>query len=72
MENQIHPEAEATSGYVVPSLGLADGWFIFAYVSSFLSYITPQDLPVGNFTLILGLLFYGIECGSVFGVKKQQ
>lgn len=57
MENQIHSEAEATSGYVVPSLGLADGWFIFAYVSSFLSYITPQDLPVGNFTLILGSLF---------------
>ncbi len=48
IENQIHPEADATSSYIIPTLGLSDGWFIFAYVSNFLSFITPQDLPVGT------------------------
>lgn len=41
------PEAKAAGTYVVPTLGLSDGTFVFTYLGAFLSYITPQDLPVG-------------------------
>lgn len=42
------PEPKATGTYVVPTLGLSDGTFVFTYLGAFLSYITPQDLPVGT------------------------
>ncbi|XP_053678459.1 prominin-1 [Anopheles nili] len=41
-----YPEPVATEDYVIPTLGLYHGSFVFAYLSTFLSYITPYELPV--------------------------
>ncbi|XP_052862856.1 prominin-1 [Anopheles cruzii] len=43
---QEYPEPDATDSYLIPTLGLHHGAFVFAYISTFLSYITPYDLPV--------------------------
>ncbi|KAJ6647515.1 Prominin-1 [Pseudolycoriella hygida] len=40
------PEPAPSANYIVPSLGLDEGIFIFSYLNVFLSYITPHDLPV--------------------------
>lgn len=42
---QIEPLA---NNYIMPSLGLNDGWFVFSSVSSFLSSITPNDMPLSE------------------------
>uniref|UniRef100_A0A336K270 CSON005264 protein n=1 Tax=Culicoides sonorensis TaxID=179676 RepID=A0A336K270_CULSO len=41
-----YPEPKPNGNYVIPSLDLHDGTFLFSYVSAFLSYVTPQELPV--------------------------
>ncbi|XP_035892122.1 prominin-1-like isoform X1 [Anopheles stephensi] len=41
-----YPEPVATDSYIIPTLGLYHGTFVFSYLSTFLSYITPYDLPV--------------------------
>ncbi|EAL38824.1 AGAP011953-PA, partial [Anopheles gambiae str. PEST] len=41
-----YPEPVATDSYIIPTLGLYHGSFVFTYLSTFLSYITPYDLPV--------------------------
>uniref|UniRef100_A0A182M467 Uncharacterized protein n=1 Tax=Anopheles culicifacies TaxID=139723 RepID=A0A182M467_9DIPT len=41
-----YPEPVATDSYIIPTLGLYHGSFVFSYLSTFLSYITPYDLPV--------------------------
>lgn len=41
------PEPTPSANYVVPTLRLNEGTFIFTYLNAFLSYITPHDLPVG-------------------------
>lgn len=60
------PEPKATGTYVVPTLGLSDGTFVFTYLGAFLSYITPQDLPVGmsvcGFPFKLNLFLYMYIC----------
>lgn len=38
----------AIDNYVVPSLKLDDGTFVFSYLATFLSFITPHDLPIGK------------------------
>ncbi|XP_065083969.1 prominin-1-A isoform X1 [Ochlerotatus camptorhynchus] len=43
---QDFPEPTATDAYIIPTLGLHEGTFVFSYLSTFLSYITPYDLPV--------------------------
>lgn len=43
-----YPEPKPSGNYVIPSLDLHDGTFLFSYVSAFLLYITPQELPVGK------------------------
>lgn len=43
------PEPTASANYVVPTLGLDEGVFIFSYLNAFLSYITPHDLTIGKF-----------------------
>ncbi|KFB49997.1 hypothetical protein ZHAS_00018038 [Anopheles sinensis] len=43
---QDYPEPVATENYIIPTLGLHHGSFVFSYLSTFLSYITPYDLPV--------------------------
>ncbi|ETN67695.1 hypothetical protein AND_000415 [Anopheles darlingi] len=43
---QDFPEPVATNSYIIPTLGLHQGTFVFSYLSTFLSYITPYDLPV--------------------------
>ncbi|XP_038112149.1 prominin-1 isoform X1 [Culex quinquefasciatus] len=40
------PEPTSTEAYIIPTLGLHQGTFVFSYLSTFLSYITPYDLPV--------------------------
>lgn len=35
--------------YIMPSLKLDKGWFLFSSVSKFLSSITPNDVPLGEF-----------------------
>ncbi|XP_037024841.1 prominin-1-A [Bradysia coprophila] len=47
------PEPTATANYVLPTLRLDEGPFIFTYLNAFLSYITPHDLPVVNCVLEL-------------------
>lgn len=42
------PEPTSTEAYIIPTLGLHQGTFVFSYLSTFLSYITPYDLPVGK------------------------
>lgn len=42
-----YPEPKSSGNYVISSLDLHDGTFLFSYVSAFLSYVTPQELPVG-------------------------
>lgn len=42
---QIEPSA---NNYIMPSLGLNNGWFMFSSVSSFLSSITPNDMPLSE------------------------
>ncbi|XP_035784640.1 prominin-1-A-like isoform X2 [Anopheles albimanus] len=44
--SQDFPEPVATNNYIIPTLGLHQGTFVFSYLSTFLSYITPYDLPV--------------------------
>lgn len=55
MQNQnspldLLPEPKSTTAgnYVVDTLGLDEGTFLFTHLSSFLSYITPHDIPVGK------------------------
>lgn len=36
----------AGASYVVPTMSIGDGTFAFTYLSAFLSFITPHDLPV--------------------------
>lgn len=43
-----YPEPKTSGNYVISSLDLHDGTFLFSYVSAFLSYVTPQELPVGE------------------------
>lgn len=46
----------SASHYIIPSLQLDDGWFIFSSVSKFLSSITPNDMPLsetGHFSCYL-------------------
>ncbi|XP_062559177.1 prominin-1 isoform X2 [Armigeres subalbatus] len=43
---QDFPEPTPTDAYIIPTLGLHEGTFVFSYLSTFLSYITPYDLPV--------------------------
>lgn len=38
----------SNSNYIIPSLHLDDGWFIFSSVSNFLSSITPNDMPLSE------------------------
>ncbi|XP_055627001.1 prominin-1 isoform X2 [Toxorhynchites rutilus septentrionalis] len=40
------PEPTASEAYIIPTLGLHQGAFVFSYLSTFLSYITPYELPV--------------------------
>lgn len=44
------PEPTPSANYIVPTLKLDEGTFIFTYLNVFLSYITPHDLPVGEIT----------------------
>ncbi|XP_063709538.1 prominin-1 isoform X2 [Culicoides brevitarsis] len=41
-----YPEPKPSGNYVISSLDLHDGTFLFSYVSAFLAYVTPQELPV--------------------------
>ncbi|XP_055534148.1 prominin-1 isoform X1 [Wyeomyia smithii] len=43
---QDFPEPVPSEAYIIPTLGLQQGTFVFSYLSIFLSYITPYDLPV--------------------------
>lgn len=43
---------DASSNYIMPSLHLDDGWFIFSSVSKFLSSITPNDMPLSEMRLL--------------------
>ncbi|XP_058830362.1 prominin-1 isoform X2 [Topomyia yanbarensis] len=43
---QDFPEPTASDAYIIPTLGITRGSFGFSYLSTFLSYITPYDLPV--------------------------
>lgn len=42
------PEPTTSTNYVVPTLRLDEGTFIFTYLNAFLSYITPHDISVGK------------------------
>ncbi|KAG5671584.1 hypothetical protein PVAND_001777 [Polypedilum vanderplanki] len=35
-----------SNNYIIPSLKLEDGWFVFSSISKFLSSITPNDMPL--------------------------
>jgi hypothetical protein len=35
-----------TANYIMPSLGLDRGWFIFSSISTFISSVTPNDMPL--------------------------
>jgi hypothetical protein len=48
---QQFPEPTATDEYIIPKLGLGNGYFFFSNIATFLSYVTPQDLPVGTFSV---------------------
>lgn len=37
------------TNYIVNSLELDNGWYIFSFMSSFIASITPNDMPLGNF-----------------------
>lgn len=39
--------AAATESYQIPQLGFENETFIFSSLRTFLSYITPNDVPVG-------------------------
>ncbi|XP_062711894.1 prominin-1 isoform X1 [Aedes albopictus] len=43
---QEFPEPTPSDAYIIPTLGLHEGTFVFSYLSTFLSYITPYELPV--------------------------
>lgn len=51
------PEPTSSTNYVVPTLRLDEGTFIFTYLNAFLSYITPHDLPVGMSDETLDIFF---------------
>lgn len=38
-----------SAAYVIPTLALGDGTFVFTYLGNFLSHITPHDLPVRKY-----------------------
>lgn len=42
-------DATGYGSYIIPSLKLDKGWFLFSSVSKFLSSITPNDVPLGEF-----------------------
>lgn len=46
---QDFPEPKQSGNYLVPTLGIDQGTFVFTHLSLFLSYITPHDLPVGEY-----------------------
>lgn len=39
--------AASAESYQIPQLGFENGTFIFSSLRTFLSYITPNDVPVG-------------------------
>lgn len=45
---------ESTSNYIVPSLELDDGWFMFSSLSKILSSITPNDMPLSKIKMMIG------------------
>lgn len=58
------PMPTTTAPYVIPSLALGEGTFVFTYLGVFLSYITPHDLPVREYYSgsVEGLLDLNMEC----------
>lgn len=55
------PEPKQSGNYMIPTLGIDEGTFIFTHLSLFLSYITPHDLPVGKFKNLEIFSLYQIE-----------
>lgn len=50
-EDNDDPEAKPTGSYAISTLEVHNGAFHFTYLATFLSYITPHELPVGKFIL---------------------
>lgn len=50
--SQISPDPQITGAYVIPTLGL-DESSLFSHLGSFLSFLTPHELPVGKMLCVL-------------------
>jgi hypothetical protein len=45
---------DSASNYIIPSLQLDDGWFMFSSLSKILSSITPNDMPLSEIGIRAG------------------